>query len=432
MSPEIIGLLGLAVLLVLLAFGTWIGMAMAIVGIAGVMIIRSVPQALTMAGSIPYQNISFYTISVIPVFILMGMVIANTGMGNDLFNAFNKIVGQVRGGLAMAVVVSCAALGAITGSAQTGIIVMSQIGLKEMRKFKYSDVLSTGAIAASSTMGILIPPSLPMVLYGVLTEQSIGKLFIAGILPGLLQATVYMILIYIWMRIHPDIGPAGPKTTIKEKATALKDTWPVLALFLLVMGGIYGGIFTATEAGAVGAAGAIIIAVIKRQATRQNLLSSFVETGKFCGMVILMIVGMFLFIHFIAVSKLPMVVGDFVSGLGLSPILIIAAIIVMYLILGCFLPELPMIMLTIPIIYPLTQLLGFDPIWFGIIVVKVMEVGSLTPPVGMNVFMLSGVSGVSVGTIYRGVIPFILSDFIQIIILVAFPIISLALPNLMS
>lgn len=431
MSPEIIGLLGVVVLLALLVFGIWIGMAMAIVGIFGIVIIRGFPQAMTMLGGIPFQNISFYPITVIPVFILMGMVIGQTGMGNDLFTAMNKIVGQMRGGLAMAVVIACAALAAITGSASTGIIVMSQIALKEMRRFKYADALSTGAIAASSTMGIMIPPSLPFVLYGVLTEQSVGKLFIAGILPGLLQAVVYMIVIYVWARINPAVGPAGVKTSLKTKVFAMKDTWPVVALFLLVMGGIYGGIFTATEAGAVGAFGAIIIALIKRQATRKNMLASFVETGKFCGMVILMIAGMFIFIGFIAVSKLPMFLGEWVGGLGVPNLVILTCIIVLFIILGMFMPELPMVMLTIPIIFPIVKVLGYDPIWFGVIIIKVMELGSLSPPVGMNVFMLSGISGISVGTIYRGVIPFIISDVIQIVLLVAFPIIALALVNLM-
>lgn len=370
-----IGLLGIVVLLLLFVAGVWIGMAMAIVGIFGIVVIRGFPQALTMAGGIPFQNISFYPITVIPVFILMGMLIAQTGMGDDLFTAMNKIVGQLRGGLAMAVVIACAGLAAITGSASTGIIVMSQVALKEMKKYKYSEVLSTGAIAASSTMGILIPPSLPFVLYGVLTEQSVGKLFIAGILPGILQAGVYMIVIYIWCRINPSIGPAGPKTSFKTKVFSMKDTWPVVALFLLVIGGIYGGIFTATEAGAIGAFGAIIIALIKRQATGKNMLASFVETGKFCGMIILMIGGMFLFIAFIAVSKLPMFLGNWVGGLGVPHIVVLACIVLLYVILGMLMPELPMVMLTIPIIYPIVKVMGYDPIWFGVIIIKVMESG---------------------------------------------------------
>ena len=432
MSPELVGLIGVMIMLFLLGTGMWIGLAMGIVGFLGVFCIRGFEQALNMAGSIPYENIAFYTISVMPMFVLMGLVISQTGIGSDLYYSAHKCIGQLRGGLAQATVIACAFLSAISGTAWTGIIVFSKTALPEMRKYNYDDGLSTATISCSASMDILIPPSIAFVMYGILTEQSIGKLYIAGIIPGVIQALFYMTTIYIVCRMNPKMGPAGPKTNLKEKIFSLKNAWATVSLFIAVMGGIYLGVFTPTEAGAVGAFGSIVIAAIGRQLTVKRLVNSFKETVVMTGMILLMLVGTFMFMHFMALSRLPFAMSNFVVGLQLPSIVVMIAIILMYLILGGPLPELPLVMLTIPIIYPLVVALGFDPIWYGVIIVRMIAIGSISPPVGNNIFLISGLSGVPLSTVYRGVIPFLIADVINVAFLVAFPELSLFLVRMMK
>jgi tripartite ATP-independent transporter DctM subunit len=312
-----------------------------------------------------------------------------------------------------------------------GIIIMSKVALPEMKRYGYDDRLSTGVIASSSTMGILIPPSMAFILYAVLTENSVGKLFMAGIIPGVLEAIFYMITIYIMCRFNPRMGPPGPKTSFKAKIVSLKGTWAMLVLFLLVMGGIYGGVFTPTEAGAIGALGSIIIATASRRLTVRGFYNALRETTLMTGMVLLMIAGVFIFMHFMAASQLPMWLGEWVAGLNVSNTVIIVAIVIMYIIAGCIIPEIVAIMLTIPIIYPVIQAVGFDPIWFGVIVVRMMEIGSITPPMAINVFMLSGISGIPISTVSRGVIPFVIADCFHVALLIAVPALSLYIPSMM-
>ena len=432
MSPELVGLIGVMVMLFLLGTGMWIGLAMGIVGFLGVFCIRGFEQAFNMAGSIPYENIAFYTISVMPMFVLMGLVISQTGIGSDLYYSAHKCIGQFRGGLAQATVVACAFLSAISGTSWTGIIVFSKTAMPEMRKYGYDDGLSTATISCSASMDILIPPSITFVMYGILTENSIGKLYIAGIIPGVIQALFYMATIYIVCRMNPNMGPAGPKTSLKEKVFSLKNAWATVALFIAVIGGIYMGVFTPTEAGAVGAFGSIVIAAIGKQLTVKRLVNSFKETVVMTGMILLMLVGTFMFMHFMALSRLPFAMSDFIVGLHLPNMVVMIAIILMYLILGGPLPELPLVMLTIPIIYPLVIALGFDPIWYGVIIVRMIAIGSISPPVGNNIFLISGLSGVPLSTVYRGVIPFLIADVINVALLVAFPILSLYLVRMMQ
>jgi len=431
MSPEIIGLIGIIVMLALLGTGMWIGLAMSLVGIMGVVIMKGWGQALSMAGSIPYQNIAFYQMSVVPMFVFMGMIVGQSGIGADLYYTAHKLVGQFRGGLASATVVACALIAAITGNTTSGIIVMSKVALPEMRKYKYDEALSVGSIAASATMGILIPPSVAFVLYGILTEQSVGTLFIAGIVPGVLQAVFYIGVVYILCRINPNAGPAGPKYSIKEKVFSLKHVWPMLLLFVLVIGGIYGGLFTPTEAGAVGAFGSIIISVVMRRLDAKGFIQSLRDSAIMTGMMFLMLVGTFIFMYFMAASKLPQALGAWVAGLGLPSIVVMIAIIVMYIILGGPLPEVPLVILTIPIIYPVVQAMNFNPIWFGVIIVRILEIGSISPPVGQNIFVMSGITGVPVAKVYKGIWPFIYADIVHVALLVAFPVISLWLPGMM-
>ena len=427
-----IGLMGVVAMLLLLGTGMWIGVAMGIIGFLGVCFIRGFGIALNMAGTIPYENIAFYTLSVMPMFLLMGFVISRTGLGSDLYYSANKCIGQLRGGLASATVVACAFLSAISGTAWTGIIVFSKTALPEMRKYGYDDGLSTATISCSASMDILIPPSIAFVMYGILTEQSIGKLYIAGILPGVLQALFYMAAIYIVCRMDPQKGPAGVKTTLREKIISLKHTWSTMLLFFSVIGGIYAGVFTPTEAGAVGAFGAILISAVSRQLDVQKLVESVKDTVVMTGMILLMLVGTFMFMHFMALSRLPFAVSDWIVAMQLPKIVVMIAIILMYLILGGPLPELPLVMLTIPIIFPLVLAMGFDPIWYGVIIVRMIAIGSISPPVGQNIFLMAGLSGVSLAKVYRGVIPFLIADVINVALLVAFPEISLFLVRMMG
>ncbi|OGO22614.1 MAG: hypothetical protein A2144_13995 [Chloroflexi bacterium RBG_16_50_9] len=432
MSPEMIGLIGVLVLVAILLSGMWIGVAMGFIAILGITLIRGFDQAFTMTGIIPFQNISFYPISCLPMFVLMGVIIAETGIGEDLYNAAYKWIGQVRGGLAMATVLACAGMAAVTGIGAAAILSMGRIALPEMRKHNYDDKMATGSIACASTLGILIPPSLPFVMYGVLTENSIGKLFIAGILPGILLTALFALTILIITLIRPQAGPPGPKTSFKEKIYSLNKTWHVIVLFLLVLGGIYGGIFTPTEAGAVGAFGAFIIAAAYRRLTPKVLRHTLRETVVMSGMILFIIAGAFIFMHFMAVSKLPFAMGDLMSALQVPRMVIFAGIVVLYIILGMFLDIMSCIMLTIPIVYPAMLVLGFDPIWFGVMLIILIQMGLVTPPVGMEVFILSGVTNTPVGTIFRGVFPFCAAILACIVILAAFPQIALVLPNMMG
>ena len=431
MSPEIIGVIGVIIMLALLGTGMWIGLAMGLVGFLGVVIMKDWGQALSMAGSIPYQNIAFYQMSVVPMFVFMGMIIGQSGIGADMYYSAHKLVGQFRGGLASATTVACALIAAITGTTTSGIIVMSKVALPEMRKYKYDEALSSGCIASAATMGILIPPSVAFVLYGVLTEQGVGTLFIAGIIPGVLQCVFYIGVIWLICRINPKLGPAGPKSTFKEKIFSLKYIWPMLLLFVLVIGGIYGGIFTPTEAGAVGAFGSIIISLVMKRLNRPGFMEALKDSAIMCGMMFLMLVGTFMFMYFMAASKLPFALGDWVVGLGVPDIVVIIAILLMYIILGGPLPEVPLVILTIPIIYPVIVKMGFNPIWFGVLIVRILEMGSISPPVGQNIFVMSGITGIPIATVYRGVWPFIYADIAHVAVLVAFPIISLLLPGMM-
>lgn len=432
MSPEMVGLIGIVLMLFLLGTGMWIGLAMGITGFLGVFYIRGFEQALNMAGSIPYENIAFYTLSVMPMFVLMGLVISQTGIGSDLYFSAHKCIGQFHGGLAQATVIACAFLSAISGTAWTGIIVFSKTALPEMRRYGYDDGLSAATISCSASMDILIPPSIAFVMYGILTENSIGKLYVAGIIPGVIQALFYMIAIYMVCRMNPQKGPAGPKTSLKEKIFSMKDTWATITLFIVIMGGIYLGIFTPTEAGAVGAFGSIVIAAIGRQLTVKKLTNSLKETVVMTGMILLMLVGTFMFMHFMALSRLPFAISDWIVGLHVPPFVVMMAIILMYLVLGGPLPELPLVMLTIPIIYPLVVALGFDPIWYGVIIVRMIAIGSISPPVGNNIFLISGLGGIPLGTVYRGVVPFLIADIVHVALLLIFPELSLFLVRMMK
>jgi tripartite ATP-independent transporter DctM subunit len=431
MSPEIVGVIGIIALIVFILARMWIGPAMAIVGILGIFYIKGFSSAAVIAGTVPYQNLAFYPITTIPLFLLMGVVIFNSGVGEEVYNTAYKLVGQLRGGLAMATVIACALLASITGHSGAAVVAMGKVAMPEMKKHNYDEKLATGCIVCGGTLAFLIPPSLAFIVYAILTEQSVGKLFMAGILPGILLASLFVVTIMIITLLRPQAGPAGPKTSLKEKIASLKGTWHVIILFLLVLGGIYGGIFTPTEAGAIGAFGAIIIAVASRRLTLRGLFDSFLESAQTTAMITLLMVGAFIFIKFVALSKVTFMLSGVIDQLAVPPMLIFAGIVLLYIILGMFLDIFGAVMLTIPIIYPVITALGFDPIWFGVILVILIEMGLVTPPIGFDAFMLSGVTGIPVGTVFRGVWPFCIAAIICIIILTVFPQIALFIPSTM-
>ena len=432
MSSEIIGLIGILILIGLIFQGMWIGIAMLFVGVWGIVYLDGFRMVLGVLATVPYSSVSAYPLSALPLFILMGVLLSNTGLGADLYTTANKWIGHLRGGLAMATVAACAGFSAISGSSTATAATMGKVALPEMKKFHYADKLATGCTASGGTMGILIPPSMGFILYGILTQLSIGKLFMAGIIPGVLQAGFYIAAIYVMCRVNPMLGPAGPQNSFLEKIFSLKNTWPIILLFVLVIGGIYGGIFTPTEAAAVGSFGAIFITGLYGRLKGTNFIDSILETGKLTGMIMLLIIGAFIFAHFIAISRLPILVGELVGKFAISKYYILFSIIFLYIILGMFLDIMSSIVLTIPVFYPLIQTLGFDPIWYGVIMVRVMEVGLITPPIGMNAFVLAGTTDIPISTIFKGVVPFIVADFFHIVLLVVFPSLSLFLPGLMQ
>ena len=431
MTPEVVGTIGLVLLIILLFFRMWVGAAMSAIGFLGFAYIAGHQKALLILGSVAYTSIANETVASVPLFILMGVVVSNTGVGADLYRTAYKWLGQFRGGLAMATILACGAFAAISGSSPATAATMGKVALPEMEKYKYDIKLATGSIAAGGTIGILIPPSMAFILYGILTEEPIGKLFMAGVIPGLLEIAFYLGVIFLLCRFKPSLGPVGEKTSFREKVSSLRYTWAMLALFLLVMGGIYGGWFTPTEAGAVGAFGAIMITVFSRKITRRNFIASILEAAQTTAMMVLIISGAFIFMKFMAISRLPDILANYVIGLPLPPFAILLLIILLYIILGMFLDGPSAIILTLPILFPVVLSLGYDPIWYGVIMVRVIEIGLITPPMGLNVFILYGVTNQPLSIIFRGIIPFFIADIVHVSLLVAFPALSLFLPSIM-
>jgi len=333
----------------------------------------------------------------------------------------------------MATVGACAGFAAVSGSSLATAATMGTVALPEMKRYKYDPALATGCIAAGGTIGILIPPSVIMIIYAILTEQSIGKLFLAGFIPGVLEALFYMGVIYIICKRNPSLGPPGPRTNFMEKIVALKGTWIVILLFVLVIGGIYLGVFSPTEAAGVGACGALIFALGRRRLNWQNFRASLVETVKTTAMIFVIMLGAMILGYFLAVTRLPFELATFIGGLQVNPYIVMVLILFLYLLLGCVMDALAMILLTVPIFFPLAMALGFDPIWFGIIIVRVVEMAAITPPVGLNVFVIKGVAkDVPLYTIFRGIIPFLMADVCHVALLIAVPQVVLFLPGFMK
>jgi C4-dicarboxylate transporter DctM subunit len=431
MTPIETGFAGMALAVLLLALRVPIAFSLLIAGFVGFAYIRGLDPAFGLLGSLPHSVWSNYDFTVAPLFILMGNLCFHSHISTQLYAAVNSWVGHIRGGLAMASVVACACFGAITGSSMACAVTIGIVALPEMKKYKYDDSMATGCVAVAGTLGSMIPPSMGMIIYAIVTENSIGKLFIAGVLPGITAVIMYIITIYIICKINPKLGPAGPRTTLPEKVRSLKGIWPVLLLFFVVMGSIYFGICSANEGAGIGAFGALIFALTRRISFK-DFMASLSDTVKVGTMVMTIVVGAMTLNSFMALSRLPSEFGALVASMPVNRYVILAAILFTYLVLGCFMDAISAILLTLPIFYPLVMKLGFDPIYFGVLVTRMGEIGCITPPVGINVFAIQGVSKVPMYTIFRGVIPFFICDIFNTILLVAVPQISLFLPNLMK
>ena len=410
-----------------------IAFAMALVGWLGYMFLGSLDGGLHVLGLSFYAGGTTYTLSVIPLFILMGQFATHSGLSREIYRAVERWIGHRRGGLAMATIGACAGFAAISGSSVATAATMGTVALPEMEKYRYGNALSTSTVAAGGTLGILIPPSATFVFYAILTEQSVGKLFIAGILPGILLAALFMITIYVQVRINPESAPRREKATFRERVVVIKGVWGMVLLFLIVMGGIYSGVFTPTEAAGIGAFGAFLFALFKRQVTGRHFLSSLRMTAQSTGMIFIIVISAYIFGYFLAVTRIPSELADYMAGLELSRYIILAAVVLLYSILGMFLDGWAIMVLTIPIIQPLMVNLGFDPIWFGVMIVIMMEMALITPPVGVNVFVIKGVAkDVPMYTIFKGIWPFWVAMLVSLFLLTLFPQIALFLPNTMN
>ncbi|MDM8548681.1 TRAP transporter large permease [Desulfobacterales bacterium HSG2] len=436
MNPTLIGITGIIVMLAIFMTRMPVAYVMALVGYAGFSIMISGKGGLNLLSRNIYEAFSSYGLTTIPLFILMGQLAFNSGISRKLYDTAYKYLGGVRGGVAMATVTACAAFGAVCGSSPATAATMATVGLPEMRRYKYADELSAGSVASGGGLGMIMPPSVVLIVYGVLTEQSIGALFVAGIFPALLITVLFIIAIHIRCRFDPLQGPPGEKFTWKERFSSLTGMIDTLIVFFLVMGGLFIGLFTPTEAAAVGAFGVLALSVIRRRLSWEGFVKSLEETLRTSCMVMLLIAGAVIFGKFLAVTRIPFNLANWISELSLPSYLIMAVIVLVYFIGGCVMDALALVMLTIPVFYPVVMDMGYDPIWFGIIIVLVTQMGVITPPVGINVYVVFGVAraavgGVALESIFKGIIPFLFAIIAGIIILMIFPQIILFLPNLM-
>lgn len=433
MSNLELGLWSFPVLLGLIFLRIPIGLAMLGCGLAGTWIIMGTSAPILSRLKVEtYSTFSSYSLSIVPLFLLMGQFASLGGMSQALFRAGNAFLGHRRGGVAMSAIGACAGFGAICGSSLATAATMTQVALPELRRYGYSGALATGTLAAGGTLGVLIPPSVVLVIYAIMAEQNVAKLFVAAFVPGVLAAVGYMIAIAFYVRLYPQSAGSSPRQKWRERFAALAEVWPVAALFLAVVGGIYAGWFTPTEGAAVGAAGTGLIALVSGGLTWKTLVEAILATATSTAMIFFIVFGAAIYNSFLALSQLPAEAASFVTGQGFSPLTVLVAILVFYLVLGCFMDSLSMILLTVPVFFPLVSGLDFGmgpedfAIWFGILVLVVVEVGLITPPVGMNLFVINSMAkDIPILATYRGVTPFVLSDLVRTVILVAFPAVTL-------
>lgn len=420
-----------ALLFALLFAGVPIAFGMVVVGVAGFAVFTSLDASLAMAGQVVYDTMQSYELSVLPLFILMGNFISQSRMSDDLYAAANAFLGHRRGGLAMATIAASGGFSAVCGSSLATVATMSKVALPQMERFGYSRSLAAGSVAAGGTLGILIPPSVVLILYGIITENDIGALFAGGLLPGVLGILLYCFAIQLVTWRNPTAGPRAERIPWGERLSALSRIWAVLALFLLILGGIYGGVFTPTEAAGIGAFGAFMIALFRRTLSWRLLLRILVDTGRTTAMIFMVLIGAMLFSNFINIAGFPQALSDFVSGLGWGPAYVIVALTLIYFVLGCLLESISMMLLTVPVFYPVILAAGIDPIWFGVFVVVVIEIGMITPPIGLNAFVIKATApDIKISEVFVGLVPFVAVDLLRIVLLVVFPTIVLLLPRL--
>ncbi len=437
MSSSLIGITGIVVMVVIFMTRMPVAYVMAMVGFIGFTTMSSLNGGLNLLAKDFYEVFSSYGLTTIPLFILMGQLAFNAGISSKLYASAYKFLGHTKGGLAIATVSACTAFGAVCGSSAATAATMATVGLPEMKKFKYGDELAAGSVASGGGLGMIMPPSVVLIVYGILTEQSIGKLFMAGILPALLVTILFIIAIVIWCHFSPEQGPRGESFTWMEKIKSLGGMGETLAVFALVMGGLFYGLFTPTEAAAIGVMGVLGVSVLRRQLSWERFVDALYETLKTSCMVMMLVAGATVFGKFLAVTRIPYDIASWIGAFDLPPLLILGMVVLVYFIGGCFMDSLALVMLTVPIFFPLVLSLGYDPIWFGIIIVMVTEMGVITPPVGINVYVVYGVArglpggGISLESIFKGIAPFMLAVLVGTIILAIFPQIILFLPNMM-
>lgn len=432
MTPAVMGFIGFGASLFLIAFGFPVAVAMALVGVVGFWLLNGLAGAGFILGSSPFEAIFPYSLSVVPLFVMMGVFAARAGLSRSLFEMVNSFLGHVRGGLAVTAVGACALFGAICGSSLATVATMGRVAIPEMEKHGYDVSLSSASIAAGGTLGVLIPPSILLVIYGILTQTSIGQLFIGAILPGILGAVLYGLAIVVRVRMKPELAPPAVKAGWTKRLASLRRVWGVLLLFSLVIGGIYLGWFSPTEAAAVGAVGAFILALISGELSWSTLWESVRETAGLTGMIFFILIGASLFNYFLETTGLPSALIAGIESSGMGPTMALILILLFYIVLGCFMDAMSMILLTVPFLTPVAISLGFDMVWFGILVVTVAEIGLITPPIGMNLFVVQATQpGLTQRMVVRGILPFIIADIIRLVILVAVPALSLWLPAMM-
>jgi C4-dicarboxylate transporter DctM subunit len=430
MDRDVVALLGFVAMFGLMAVRVPIGIAMGIAGVGGFALLSGTKPALNLLANVPLSVLTDYNLSVIPMFILMGAFASHSGMSTELFKAGRAWLGHRRGGLALASIAACGGFSAINGSSVATAATMTQVALPEMRRAGYHPGFASGLIAAGGTLGIMIPPSVILVLYGIMTETDITKLFAAGIIPGLMAIGFYSVVVAIVARLRPDTMPSGERMDWRQRFVSLRPLWAVVVLFLFVLGGIYGGIFTVQEAAGVGAIGTLLIGMLRRRLGWRQIKAALIGALRVSSAIMMIVVGAYLFGYFLTITQFTQHAVEFLVHLPVGPYGVLALIMVGYLILGAVMDELAMILLTVPIVFPAMMQLGFDPVWFGVIVVMAVTFGMICPPVGMNVFVINSIArDVPLGTIYKGTMPFIAVDVLRLLILCAFPAISLWLPG---
>lgn len=434
MEPITVGILGSILVVTLLLLGMPIAFLMMFVGFFGIWTLSSLEAALGVLGRTIYEVSSHYPYTIIPLFVLMGGFATQAGITSELYETFDKWFRRLPGGLGIATIAACAGFAAVSGSSVAASAAMGRIALPQMRRFNYDPRLAVGVVAAGGTLSFLIPPSLGFVVYGMLTAQSIGKLLISGILPGILLSLAYIGVIIVQVKLNPKLAPSKPeRVSLKEKIKALKGVWETLLVFFIVMGGIYFGFINPTEAGGIGAFSLFLITLFKKKLTLKELFNSLLEMTRISVLVLFLVAGATIFSYFLALSTIPANVSNWIASLEVSRYLVLLIIVVIYLFLGCFLDAVSMMVLTLPVIFPVIVALKFDPIWFGVISVLMMEAGLITPPVGLNVYTLAGlVKDVPMVDIFRGAAPFLISILFVVFVITVFPEIALYLPRFMG